>query len=57
MPLVQRQWDTISPFRSQIAHRATLFLREHTASSTVRRLDTQERNYLTYKSRKPVRLS
>ncbi|KAF9814523.1 hypothetical protein IEO21_05074 [Rhodonia placenta] len=34
MPLVQRQWDTISPFRSQIAHRATLFLREHTASST-----------------------
>ncbi|KAI0778364.1 hypothetical protein BD413DRAFT_465008 [Trametes elegans] len=28
LPLVQRQWDTITPFRSQIAHRATLFLRE-----------------------------
>ncbi|KAI0639590.1 hypothetical protein C8Q77DRAFT_1224547 [Trametes polyzona] len=32
LPLVQRQWDTITPFRSQISHRATLFLRE--ASST-----------------------
>ncbi|KAM5533953.1 hypothetical protein V8D89_012378 [Ganoderma adspersum] len=32
MPLVQRQWDTIIPFRSQISHRATLSLRE--ASST-----------------------
>ncbi|KAI0673317.1 hypothetical protein C8Q78DRAFT_1067674 [Trametes maxima] len=28
LPLVQRQWDTITPFRSQISHRATLFLRE-----------------------------
>ncbi|TBU34734.1 hypothetical protein BD311DRAFT_802305 [Dichomitus squalens] len=32
MPLVQRQWDTITPFRSQISHRATLSLRE--ASNT-----------------------
>ncbi|KAI0652031.1 hypothetical protein C8Q79DRAFT_73511 [Trametes meyenii] len=28
LPLVQRQWDSITPFRSQISHRATLFLRE-----------------------------
>ena len=28
MPLVQRQWDSITPFRSQISHRATLSLRE-----------------------------
>ncbi|KAH9858012.1 hypothetical protein C2E23DRAFT_864999 [Lenzites betulinus] len=28
LPLVQRQWDTITPFRSQISHKATLFLRE-----------------------------
>ncbi|KAL1951513.1 hypothetical protein VTO73DRAFT_662 [Trametes versicolor] len=28
LPLVQRQWDTIAPFRPQISHRATLFLRE-----------------------------
>ncbi|RPD55909.1 hypothetical protein L227DRAFT_509454 [Lentinus tigrinus ALCF2SS1-6] len=32
MPLVQRQWDTITPFRSQISHRATLSLREATSS-------------------------
>ncbi|PIL31763.1 hypothetical protein GSI_06467 [Ganoderma sinense ZZ0214-1] len=32
VPLVQRQWDTITPFRSQISHRATLSLRE--ANST-----------------------
>ncbi|OSD03253.1 hypothetical protein PYCCODRAFT_1409591 [Trametes coccinea BRFM310] len=28
LPLVQRQWDTITPFRSQISHKATLYLRE-----------------------------
>ncbi|KAH8099342.1 hypothetical protein BXZ70DRAFT_1030293 [Cristinia sonorae] len=33
-PLVQRQWDTISQFRTQITHKATLFLREHTLSSS-----------------------
>ncbi|KAI0734996.1 hypothetical protein C8Q76DRAFT_710587 [Earliella scabrosa] len=32
MPLVQRQWDTITPFRSQISHRATLSLREPDSS-------------------------
>ncbi|KAI0719966.1 hypothetical protein C8T65DRAFT_634464 [Cerioporus squamosus] len=32
MPLVQRQWDSIVPFRSQISHRATLSLREATSS-------------------------
>ncbi|KAI1789825.1 hypothetical protein LXA43DRAFT_974094 [Ganoderma leucocontextum] len=32
IPLVQRQWDIITPFRSQISHRATLSLRE--ASNT-----------------------
>ncbi|RDX51056.1 hypothetical protein OH76DRAFT_1507349 [Lentinus brumalis] len=32
VPLVQRQWDTITPFRSQISHRATLSLREATSS-------------------------
>ncbi|TFK56658.1 hypothetical protein OE88DRAFT_44417 [Heliocybe sulcata] len=33
-PLVQRQWETVSQFRSQITHKATLALREHTMSST-----------------------
>ncbi|EPQ60419.1 hypothetical protein GLOTRDRAFT_31166 [Gloeophyllum trabeum ATCC 11539] len=33
-PLVQRQWDTVSQFRSQITHKATLSLREHAMSST-----------------------
>ncbi|KAH9937287.1 uncharacterized protein B0H18DRAFT_969951 [Fomitopsis serialis] len=33
IPLVQRQWDTVSQFRSQITHKATLSLREHSASS------------------------
>ncbi|KAI8990445.1 hypothetical protein BD414DRAFT_458895 [Trametes punicea] len=28
LPVVQRQWDTITPFRSQVSHRATLSLRE-----------------------------
>ncbi|KAG6910534.1 hypothetical protein DXG01_009953 [Tephrocybe rancida] len=28
-PLVQRQWDTVSQFRSQIIHKATLSLREY----------------------------
>ncbi|KZT75023.1 hypothetical protein DAEQUDRAFT_17744 [Daedalea quercina L-15889] len=32
VPLVQRQWDTVSQFRSQITHRATLSLRESHAS-------------------------
>ncbi|KAF8516129.1 hypothetical protein BU17DRAFT_67552 [Hysterangium stoloniferum] len=39
-PLVQRQWDTVSQFRPQIAHRATQYLREssttaETACSTI----------------------
>ncbi|KDQ20358.1 hypothetical protein BOTBODRAFT_170337 [Botryobasidium botryosum FD-172 SS1] len=34
-PIVQRQWDTISQFRSQITHRATQFLREHTVTSEI----------------------
>ncbi|TFY69985.1 hypothetical protein EVJ58_g108 [Rhodofomes roseus] len=33
IPLVQRQWDTVSQFRSQITHKATLSLREHSTSS------------------------
>ncbi|KAI0654239.1 hypothetical protein C8Q70DRAFT_1087860 [Cubamyces menziesii] len=32
LPLVRRQWDSITPFRSQISHRATLFLREVNAT-------------------------
>ncbi|KAL5533894.1 hypothetical protein ACEPAG_354 [Sanghuangporus baumii] len=28
-PLVQKQWDSISQFRAQISHRATLSLRDH----------------------------
>ncbi|KAF5312388.1 hypothetical protein D9619_002857 [Psilocybe cf. subviscida] len=32
-PLVQRQWDVISPFRAQIIHKATLSLREITMST------------------------
>ncbi|PCH33973.1 hypothetical protein WOLCODRAFT_94557 [Wolfiporia cocos MD-104 SS10] len=32
IPLAQRQWDAISQFRSQIANKATLFLREGTTS-------------------------
>ncbi|KAG2155586.1 hypothetical protein DEU56DRAFT_768141 [Suillus clintonianus] len=31
-PLIQRQWETISHFRSQIIHRATLSLRTHEKS-------------------------
>ncbi|KAG1783507.1 hypothetical protein EV702DRAFT_1194 [Suillus placidus] len=31
-PLIQRQWETISHFRSQIVHRATLSLRTHEKS-------------------------
>ncbi|KAF8078884.1 Vps51/Vps67 domain-containing protein [Lyophyllum atratum] len=31
-PLVQRQWDAVSQFRSQIIHKATLSLREYNAS-------------------------
>ncbi|THH33419.1 hypothetical protein EUX98_g755 [Antrodiella citrinella] len=33
-PLVQRQWDIVSQFRTQVTHKATLFLREHTLSSS-----------------------
>ncbi|KAJ8523340.1 hypothetical protein ONZ45_g169 [Pleurotus djamor] len=32
-PLVQRQWEAVSQFRSQIIHRATMFLRESVLSS------------------------
>lgn len=32
-PLIQRQWETISHFRSQIVHKATLSLRTHEKSS------------------------
>ncbi|KDQ63279.1 hypothetical protein JAAARDRAFT_188871 [Jaapia argillacea MUCL 33604] len=32
-PLVQRQWDTVAQFRSQITHKATLSLRENQSSS------------------------
>ncbi|CAL1695010.1 unnamed protein product [Somion occarium] len=31
-PLVQRQWDVVSQFRTQITHKATLSLRENTPS-------------------------
>ncbi|KAJ7446473.1 Vps51/Vps67 domain-containing protein [Mycena galericulata] len=32
-PLAQRQWEAVSQFRSQIIHKATLSLREYTASA------------------------
>ncbi|KAK0208784.1 Vps51/Vps67 domain-containing protein [Desarmillaria ectypa] len=32
-PLIQRQWDAISQFRSQIVHKATISLREYNTSS------------------------
>ncbi|KAJ6503353.1 Vps51/Vps67 domain-containing protein [Mycena vitilis] len=32
-PLAQRQWEAVSQFRSQIIHKATLSLREHTTSA------------------------
>ncbi|OBZ79452.1 hypothetical protein A0H81_01207 [Grifola frondosa] len=32
MPLIQRQWDSVSQFRAQIAHKATLSLREPASS-------------------------
>jgi hypothetical protein len=34
-PLVQRQWDAVSHFRTQIIHKATLSLRLYTAPSEV----------------------
>lgn len=34
-PLVQRQWDTVAQFRSQIIHKATLSLRECSPSPSV----------------------
>lgn len=34
-PLAQRQWDLISQFRAQIAHRATQSLKETSVSSDV----------------------
>ncbi|KAF8922040.1 hypothetical protein CPB85DRAFT_18175 [Mucidula mucida] len=33
-PLIGRQWEAVSQFRSQIVHKATLALRESSASST-----------------------
>ena len=33
--MVQRQWDAVSQFRSQITHKATLSLREASATPTV----------------------
>ncbi|KAJ7492446.1 hypothetical protein FB451DRAFT_1502829 [Mycena latifolia] len=32
-PLAQRQWEAVSQFRSQIIHKATMSLREYTASA------------------------
>ncbi|KAK0465603.1 Vps51/Vps67 domain-containing protein [Desarmillaria tabescens] len=32
-PLIQRQWDAVSQFRSQIVHKATMSLREYNTSS------------------------
>ncbi|KAJ7161400.1 hypothetical protein C8R43DRAFT_1063548 [Mycena crocata] len=32
-PLVQRQWEAVSQFRSQIIHKATMSLREYTTSA------------------------
>ncbi|KAF9459829.1 hypothetical protein BDZ94DRAFT_1198976 [Collybia nuda] len=31
-PLIQRQWDAVSQFRSQIIHKATISLREHSTA-------------------------
>ncbi|KAG7452326.1 uncharacterized protein BT62DRAFT_298265 [Guyanagaster necrorhizus] len=33
-PLIQRQWDAVSQFRSQIVHKATMSLREYDTSSS-----------------------
>ncbi|KAK7695274.1 hypothetical protein QCA50_002464 [Cerrena zonata] len=33
-PLIQRQWDVVSQFRTQITHKATLSLREHSFSQS-----------------------
>lgn len=38
-PLVQRQWDNVTQFRTQIAHKATLSLREREITSQVRGYD------------------
>jgi hypothetical protein len=35
-PLIQRQWDVVSQFRSQIIHKATLSLRDVSSSIEVR---------------------
>jgi len=35
-PLVQRQWDAVSHFRTQIIHKATLSLRSYKAPPEVR---------------------
>jgi len=35
-PLVQRQWEVVSQFRSQIIHKSTLSLREASISTEVR---------------------
>lgn len=34
-PLIQRQWDAVSQFRSQIIHKATLSLREMISSEVL----------------------
>ncbi len=34
-PLIQRQWDAVSQFRSQIVHKATMSLREYNTPSFV----------------------
>lgn len=39
-PLVQRQWDAISPFRTQITHKSTLSLRDHTVVAEVSLMNT-----------------
>lgn len=35
-PLIQRQWEVVSHFRSQIIHKATLWLRDASSSVEVR---------------------
>lgn len=35
-PLIQRQWEVVSQFRSQIIHKATLWLRDASSSVEVR---------------------
>lgn len=44
-PLIQRQWEAISQFRSQITHKATLSLREPNLTSPVSNIKSQFRMY------------